>query len=223
MTRDELLTALARRITAIECSHPLRVALDGVDAAGKTTLAEELVAPLEELGRSVIRASVDGFHHPRARRYRRGADSPAGYFHDSFDCQSLRDLLLAPLGPTGNRRYRRACFDYRVDAPVAAAEELAPADAVLLFDGVFLLRPELRDHFDLKIFVDVSFAVSVERACRRDAAQFDSPAAARARYEQRYVPGQQLYLGQCRPRALADLIISNDDPAVPQITVVSQD
>jgi hypothetical protein len=28
---------------------------------GKTTLADELVAPLQALGRTVIRASVDGF------------------------------------------------------------------------------------------------------------------------------------------------------------------
>ena len=50
----------AKRIASVSLPHPTRVAINGVDAAGKTTLADALVAPLEELGRPVIRASVDG-------------------------------------------------------------------------------------------------------------------------------------------------------------------
>jgi len=85
----------------------VRVAIDGVDAAGKTMLADELAVPIVERGRTVIRAAVDGFHNPRPARYRRGADSPEGYYRDSFDYAAiLRDLLI-PLGPEGNRQYRR--------------------------------------------------------------------------------------------------------------------
>jgi uridine kinase len=40
--------------------HPTRVAIDGVDAAGKTTLDDELAEVLRERGRGVIRASIDG-------------------------------------------------------------------------------------------------------------------------------------------------------------------
>ncbi len=80
MTRDEVLGELARRIVQVKRPHPIRVAIDGVDAAGKTMLADELVAPIEGLGRSVIRASIDGFHNPAAVRYRRGNTDPEGYF-----------------------------------------------------------------------------------------------------------------------------------------------
>ena len=45
--RAKIIAQLAGQIAAVRCDHPLRVAIDGVDAAGKTTLAEELVAPLE--------------------------------------------------------------------------------------------------------------------------------------------------------------------------------
>jgi hypothetical protein len=34
--------------------HPVRVAVDGVDAAGKTSLADELVGPLAARGRTVL-------------------------------------------------------------------------------------------------------------------------------------------------------------------------
>ena len=76
--------------------------------------------------------------------------------------------LLDPLGPAGDRRYRTAVFDHRSDRPVAAPVERAPRSALLLFDGVFLQRPELRDGFDLSIFVAVSFEEVLRRALERD-------------------------------------------------------
>lgn len=94
--REPLLLVLAHRISAIERTHPVRVAIDGVDAAGKTTLADELVASIETLGRPVIRASIDGFHNPAEIRYRRGRGSPEGYFRDSFNRAGLVEVLLAP-------------------------------------------------------------------------------------------------------------------------------
>lgn len=70
MKRSELLNELASRIVAIERPHPARVGIDGVDAAGKTTLANELVPFIEDRGRPVIRASIDGFHNPAKVRQR---------------------------------------------------------------------------------------------------------------------------------------------------------
>jgi uridine kinase len=72
------------------------VAVDGVDGAGKTVFANSLARRLEVLGRPVIRAGIDGFHNPRSVRYRRGKDSPEGFFLDSFNYDSLKKDLLAP-------------------------------------------------------------------------------------------------------------------------------
>lgn len=108
-------------------SHPARVAIDGVDAAAKTALADELAGPLGARGRRVIRASIDGFHNPCAVRYRRGPDSPGGYYLDSFDHDALRASLLDPLGSGGDLRYRTATFDYRTESRAEPREQLAPA------------------------------------------------------------------------------------------------
>jgi uridine kinase len=75
MTRQDTLDQLAGRISALEPAHPVRVAIDGVDAAGKTMLADELARVLGARARPVIRASIDGFHRPRAERYRQGSGS----------------------------------------------------------------------------------------------------------------------------------------------------
>ena len=78
INRATLLRRLSGAIVRIVRDHPARVAIDGVDGAGKTTLADELVPYIQQRGRPVIRASVDGFHQSRSFRYRQGVDSPAG-------------------------------------------------------------------------------------------------------------------------------------------------
>ena len=76
--RQQIVFDIAGRVAAVRLSHPTRVAIDGVDAAGKSMLADELVPAIERLGRSVIRASIDGFHNPQSIRHRKGSLSPHG-------------------------------------------------------------------------------------------------------------------------------------------------
>lgn len=215
MIRRRMLEQLAVRVLSVGGSHPIRVAVDGIDAAGKTTLANELGAVLEESGRPVIRASIDGFHQPRSVRYRRGPESPEGYYFDSFDYLALCGALLAPLGPHGSRRYRRAVFDFRTDTALDSSEEDAPPNAILVFDGVFLLRPELDTHWEYRVLVDVPFSVAVQRAMRRDQELFGTAHDVQERYLRRYVPGQQFYFDAVCPRERAQAIVGNADPAKP--------
>ncbi len=211
-SRHATIERLAEMIVSIKVPHPLRVAVDGVDAAGKTILADELVDPLVAHGRPVVRASADGFHKPRALRYKRGPDSPEGYYLDSFQYEAVLNELLIPLGPGGCLFYRSSVYDYRTETPVIATLLKASSDAILLFDGVFLLRPELVEHWDYKIFVDVSLNLSVERARARDVPLPGRKADAdllRIRYDQRYVPGQRKYFKDAHPKENADVILDN--------------
>jgi uridine kinase len=219
LRRDELVAAIADRVGAIHRPHPVRLGVDGPDTAGKTTLAEELAAGLRERERGVIRASIDGFHRPRSERYRQGPESPLGYYEDSFDYERLRDALLDPLGERGNRLYRTRVFDYRTDQPVRSQLLKAAADAILIFDGVFLLRPGLADAWDFRVFVSVDFDEIVRRARIRDADLFGSSDEAEQRYRTRYLPAQQHYLQTVHPDQLADVVIDNDDPARPHMRV----
>ena len=213
--RSELLGQLAEAIESVTTAHPVRVAVDGPPAAGKTTLADELAVVLRTRGREVVRASTDGFHRPRAQRYRRGEYSAEGCYFDSFDYDALRRVLLDPLGPNGERRYQHAISDYRTDIALSEPVTTAPADAVLVFDGVFLLRPELVDQWDLRIFVSVAFERTVDRARIRDQAQFGTTADVERRWRNRYIPAQQLYFATARPTDHAHIIVHNDDPQRP--------
>jgi uridine kinase len=220
--RNKLLERLTDLICAVARPHPVRVAIDGVDASGKTTMANELAPLIEKRGRPFIRASVDGFHNPKEVRYQRGQDSPEGYYLDSFNYEILQRDLLIPLGPDGKRQYRRATFNFREDAATPETWEEAPVNAILLFDGVFLLRPELIQHWDFSVFVDVDFDASVPRAVARDVGQSKgqlNPETALAKYNRRYVPGQRIYLAQACPTEHANAILQNNNLKTPKLII----
>jgi uridine kinase len=187
--RAAVVAELADRIEAVRRPHSVRVAIDGIDAAGKTTLADELASVLRHRGREVVRLSADDFHRPRAERYRRGELSPDGYYHDSFDYRALRKALGTHL----------------------------PQDSIVLVDGVFLLRPELVEIWDLRIFVSVEPDEALRRALERDTPVFGSREKAERRYLARYQPGQRLYFAEAWPLDVADVVVVNDDPAGPLI------
>ncbi|TKT75418.1 uridine kinase [Aquamicrobium sp. LC103] len=211
-TRPAVFEALAARIAGIEQSRPI-VAIDGVDGSGKTTFADELAPLVEARGRPVVRASVDGFHNPRRIRYARGKGDPLGFFLDSYNYESFKHDLLLPFGGGADRVCTKR-FDHKQDREVAGEHAiLVSGDAILLIDGIFLHRDELRDLWSLSVFLDVPFAVSYARMAVRDGSDPD-PSAAENR---RYLEGQKIYLRSCRPRARATILIDNSDLQAPRI------
>jgi uridine kinase len=188
--RERVLARLAEEIVAVRVPHRTRVGVDGVDAAGKTTLADELACVLQSLGRTVVRASTDSFHRPAKERYARGRRSPEGYYRDSFDYRSLRRYVFESHGSD---------------------------DALLVLDGVFLARPQLADCWDYRIFVAIDEDESIRRGVARDALLLGGEDEARRLYEQRYVPGQRLYLAEAHPSERAQAVIDNTDPADPKL------
>jgi len=212
--RDELLGRLAAAVGSVSVAHPTRVAIDGPPAAGKTTLADELAVVLRARGRAVVRATIDDFLFPRERRYRRGEYSAEGCYFDAHDYEALNRVLLDPLGPGGDQRFRPAVYDHPTDAVLSPPVTTAPADAVLVFDGVFLMRPELIDRWDLRVFVSTTLEKTVDRAVVRER-RVSSPAEVERRWRERYLPAQQLYFAVARPTEHVDIIVHNDEPRRP--------
>jgi len=210
-----LLAGLADAIAGFDPDRRIRVAIDGVDGAGKTTLADALAPLVAAKGRPVIRASVDGFHNPQNLRYARGRYSPDGFYLDSYDYDAFRRLLLDPLSPDGSGRYAAKRFDLDSDEPFDLNPQQAGPTAALIVDGIFLHRPELRSCWDLSIFLKVNFDVSLPRGAARgqnfDAIDPHSPP------HQRYVGGQKRYLAECAPEQQADIVIDYNYLRAPKV------
>ncbi len=225
--RDAVLDRVVEAITARRVEGtPLLVAVDGVDGAGKSTFADEVANRLNG-GASVIRSTIDSFHQPRAARHRRGSTSPIGFYLDSHDLAAVCEELLDPMRAGAGASYRTAVFDEPNDRPIDQPHQVVAGDEVLVFDGIFLCRPELVEHWDIIIFLDGRSRVELTRlglllanAPPGGVALVDHVLTWVERID-RYASGMRIYLDLSDPRSRADIVIDNNDLARP--FVVGQD
>jgi uridine kinase len=103
----------------------------------------------------------------------------------------------------GQERYYPDSFDF-----AAFRAAVLAAGTPLVADGVFLFHPDLRDLWDLRIFLRCDRDVARERGIARDAGRM---ADARERYAARYVPGETRYLEEIDPESLADLVVDTTE------------
>lgn len=221
MKRKDILEELANIINQIELPHPVRVAIDGGGAAGKTTFADELVEPLEKLGRTVIRSTIDGFHNPPEIRRRQGKFSPKGYYEDSYDYPQLTKYLLDPLGPNGNLEYKESVYNFRINQPTYVETKTAPKNSILIFEGIFLFNEYLFPYWDYKLFIDASFETTMQRAIVRDNELFGGTNNVIKLYKKRYIPGQEMYLSLNKPLDVSDIVLNNNDYENPVLSKIS--
>jgi uridine kinase len=212
--RRAVITQVAEVVAAMPANGIRMVGIDGVDGAGKTVFADELAGGLRAGGLQVIRASVDGFHNPAHVRHRLGRHSPVGYYQDSYDYSRLRERLLDPLRSGGARSFVTAIFDVTEESPVDIEARVAPpGGSVLVFDGIFLHRPQLADCWDCSVFLRVEREVALERMVQRDG----TPGGSDSQENSRYVEGQRIYLDTCRPESRASIVIDNNVLDQPRI------
>lgn len=192
------------------------IAVDGIDGAGKTVFADALADVFAEDGSAVFRASIDDFHRPRIERYARGRTSPEGFYRDSYDYATFRRVLIDPFREgtqtAGTTGFQLAAFDVARDTPVESAWTTAPRDAVLIVDGIFLHRPELRGLWNWSVWLDAPIDVAAQRLALRDGTDPNPSAPSNKRYRD----GQELYLKEAEPRTAASAIVDNTDLAHPQ-------
>lgn len=205
--RADTLHALAEEVLQNYGHGRVIVAIDGADGAGKTVFADGLAEAFRSLGHTVFRASIDDFHQPRQLRYAKGRDSADGFFEDSYDYAAFRRLLIEPFRAGRSAAFQTRYFDLDQDAVLPAETVQAPADAFLLVDGIFLLRPELRGIWNFSIWLDAPDDVRRERMIERDGShpESDEPRG------RRYLGGQERYQRESSPRSAASAIVDNTD------------
>lgn len=220
--RENIVREIAEVINNIELPHPVRVAIDGAGNAGKTTFAKEISDQLKNLGRIVIRSTIDGFHNPPEIRRRQGKYSPNGYLEDSYNYPDLKKFLLEPLGPDGNLRYKDSVYNFRINEWTNTKFRIAKNNSILIFDGIFLFNDELKSYWDYKLFVDASLENTMQRAIIRDNDLFGGTENVIKLYKRRYIPGQELYQKLHNPFHSSDIVLNNNDYRNPFVTKISR-
>ncbi|HEX6076862.1 MAG TPA: uridine kinase [Micromonosporaceae bacterium] len=204
--RSALLARVAESV--LSCGDGrVRVVIDGLTAAGKTSFGHELAQHIGASGRPVLRASLDDFKKPWRDRHLYDRESGEGYYRNAFDDDAIVRLLLRPAGPTGSGECVLCSIDPLTQIEHRDVVTFAPADAVLIVDGVFALRPRLNDYWDFRIWLDVDEATSISRGVARD--QDWAGADAEAVHRDRYLVAARWYLSEVDPLRLVDLVIDN--------------
>jgi uridine kinase len=208
-TRRAVIDELARQLLHNYGRGRAIVAVDGPTAAGKSTFADDLAEALRKRGHDVFRASIDDFLRPRAERHAQGRDSAMGRYEDAYDYSVFRRVLIEPFRMNGSTGFVTAAWDEHRDRQREPKWLTGPVDALLVVDGSYLNRPELRGVWNASIWLDADAAVRAERMAERDGIAPDSPRA--ARYE-----GAQALYEKTKPRDVATIVVDNTDPDSPR-------
>lgn len=215
--RRDTLAAIVAMLRGLYPRGRVMIAIDGLTASGKSTFADDLATSWRDAvsgapgasATTVLRASVDDFLRPRAARYARGRDSAEGRYLDSYDYSLLRRVLIEPFRMGGSTGFQLRGFDRDADRAFQSEWTTAGPDAVLIVDGSFLNRPELRGVWNAVIWLEADAAVRDARILERDGITPDSPTAGR------YRGAGELYEAT-NPREAATLIVDNTAPAHPR-------
>ena len=215
--RTKLLREIAQRVSSLSTGR-IRVAIDGLTAAGKTTFGNELAVALRILGRSTLRTSMDDFKRPWRDAKEKGYDriSGDGYYRNAYDFESARELLLVPSGPEGSGQVVLCAYDPLTGEDHRDKVVAAPPDAILIVDSVFAFRPEYNRFWDYRIWLEVDARVSLIRGIARDQ-ESEGLEGATSLHTNRYHVAEAIYVKEVNPMSLTDLIVDNSDFEDPRV------
>jgi uridine kinase len=218
--RSLLVAQLAEAITKRSAGR-LRIGIDGRTAAGKTSFGHELGEVIARLGRPVLRASLDDFKKPWKDRHLDGRESAEGYYRNAFDLAAITELLLGPAAPEGSGEVVLCLRDPLTQVEHRESVTRSEADGVLIVDGVFAFRPELRRHWDVGIWLEVAPERAIGRGVDRDADMIGSQADAAQLHRERYERSEAIYIAEADPLGFAHIIVDNSDFAAPRLLRIS--
>lgn len=211
---SELLPRLEKRSTWVldaltkigfDASKPMRaIGITGHSGSGKTLFARDVARVLGSLG---VRASVvalEDFFRPPPPAADLSAtaffpvDKPLDHLTRAFDTDDLVSTVLEPHARGEAVTLQRGAT--RIDVP---------ADAVLVVQGLFLLHPSLRPHFERVIHLEVSEGLSLRRVAGRDARAQGPESLMRVR--RHFLPTQRKFDETVAPARNADLVLDAEN------------
>lgn len=173
--------------SGLEAGKRLTVSIDGRCGSGKTSLAELLSALFDC---NVIH--MDDYYLPPYRRKENWRQIPGG----NIDFQRLKEELLEPASKLLDAQYNAYSCQYGSMSPKAFDSSLP----LTIVEGSYSQHPELRDFYDLTLFINLAEELRIERLKLREGDYFSE-------FERTWIPAEEFYLKSCAIEEKADFLL----------------
>jgi uridine kinase len=144
--------------------RPLLIGIAGGSASGKTSISQAIYDEFASTNRVFILKQDDYYkdqsHMELADRSKTNYDHPMAFDNDLM-LEQVKDLIA-------RKAIKKPTYDYTIHTRSDVVECVEPAD-VIIVEGLFALEnPDLRELYDLKIFVDTDADIRFIRRLERD-------------------------------------------------------
>ncbi len=182
------------------------VGISGIDGSGKGFISELISDQLTRKGFRTAVINIDGWLNLPEVRF--DLNEPAGNFYrNGIRFSAMFDQLVLPLKENRSVTVTADLTEETASKYHKHTYSFENVDIVLL-EGIFLFKREFTEIFDLRIWIDCSFEVALERAIKRSQEGLAADETVKA-YDSIYFPAQRLHFKLDDPRAIADVIIDN--------------
>lgn len=164
------------------------VAIDGMCAAGKTTLAEQL----SEVFSDTHVISMDDFYLPLSQRSDAVMAQPGGH----MDLIRFSEEVAQPLWQAQSPSY--GIFSCK-SQNVIKREQVPENATLIIVEGTYATHPSIPDIYDYRIFVKIDEKTQSQRIEERNGALAQS-------YFTKWIPAESLYFSAYMTEALADAV-----------------
>jgi uridine kinase len=186
--------SLEQIIELLQEVHKSRVliAIDGHSAAGKTTLARAIQYAFPKT--KIIHA--DDFYRVMNETERQILDAEKGY-QLYYDWQRLESQVLLPLSKNLQSCYQK--YDWHHNQ--LSDWITVPSEGIIIIEGCYSSRPELKDYYDITILVDTDTQKRMERQMiRADASQ---------EWIERWDAAERFYMEKYQPLSYVDYLVKD--------------
>ena len=164
---------------------PYIIGINGIDCAGKTTLAKDLSGRLKqsEINNEIFH--IDDFNDPKVEKETYRAFASGNWNENDFD------------------RYYESIIDFQQARE--AVEIAAAKNEMLIVEGIFIFRPQLKITFNYRIYLEVNVSVALTRFEQRRRLKGDDRTA--GIFEDIWVRAHNKYVSEVNPQKISNLII----------------
>ncbi len=148
---------------------------------------------------------IDDFIHRKHIRYDESKEEWDCYYNIQWRYDYLVKEILSPV-KRGDGIYKLIeLYDKENDGYIKQ-QVLIERGTVLLLEGIFLQRKEIRRYLDFIIYLDVPQEVRLSRVIKRDG-YIGGLKDIKCKYERRYFPAEEKYILDYSPIENADLVV----------------